>query len=45
MGGLYDRNIGNAPNRELQLPLLTVAKVAGYVRELKLLPPDENINQ
>ena len=31
-----DRNIGSAPNRDLQLPLLTVDTVAGYVRELNL---------
>jgi 5-methylthioribose kinase len=38
-----DRNIGSAPNRDLQLPLLTVDTVAGYVRELDLLPSDERL--
>ena len=38
-----DRNIGSAPNRDLQLPLLTVDTVAGYVRELGLLPSDERL--
>jgi hypothetical protein len=26
---------------EMKLPLLTVETVAGYVRELNLLPPDD----
>ena len=38
-----DRNIGSAPNLDLQLPLLTVDTVAGYVRELNLLPSDERL--